>query len=72
MGRPHSKVENPNANVVNEVIIDNDMTDLYEIKIYILLVAIIAILNLALKVYAMHNKRLKKKYVSRATDLDKI
>lgn len=72
MGRPHSKVENANANVLNEVVIDNNNQDLFEIKIYILLVAIITVLNLAFKIYAMHNKKLKKKYISRANELDKI
>lgn len=72
MGKPNSKVENPNANVVNEVVIQDNKSELDTIKLYLLLITIILSINFALGIYAMHNKRLKKKYYSRANDLDKI
>lgn len=73
MGKPNSKVENPNANVVNEVLVENDnKPELDTIKLYLLLITIILSINFALGLYAMHNKKLKKKYYSKANDLDKI
>lgn len=72
MGKPQSKVVNPNANVVNEVVVENNTPDLDTIELYLLLITIILSINFALGIYAMHYKRLKKKYYSRANDLDKI
>lgn len=73
MGQPESKVVKPNANVVNEVIVENNYSkDLDAIKLYLLLISIVLSTNFILSIYAMHNKKLKKKYSSRANDLDKI
>lgn len=72
MGKQQSKVVKPNANVVNEVVVENNTHELDTIKLYLLLITIILSINFALGIYAMHNKRLKKKYYSRANDLDKI
>lgn len=72
MGEQQSKVVKPNANVVNEVVVENNTPELDTIKLYLLLITIILSINFALGIYAMHNKRLKKKYYSRANDLDKI
>lgn len=74
MGKPNSKVVDPNANVVNEVVVENNNNseDLYMIKIYTLLITIILSINFVISVYGLHNKKLKKRYMSKATDLDRV
>lgn len=69
MGKTLSKVDKPNANVVNEVVVN---TGLNLVEICLIIITVITLLILALKLYAMHNKKLKKKYMSRSNELDKI
>lgn len=72
MGKPNSKIENPNANVVNEVIVERKEFNFSQIELCVLLITIIVCINLALKLYTFHNRRLKKRYMSRANELDTI
>lgn len=74
MGKPNSKLENPNANVINEVEIEQDRSpDQSTIQLYLLIITVCVCLNFFLKVYSLHNKRLKKKYtVNSNNSSDKI
>lgn len=72
MGARKSKIVNPTANVINEVEVGTNVPDLMLIETLLIVIAVISTLNFVFKVYAMHSRKLKKKYQSRATDLDKI
>lgn len=72
MGNPESKLEKPNANVINEVEIKEDKINLQTIEICMIIITIVSIINLALHVFALHNKKLKKKYISMGNQLNKI
>lgn len=72
MGSTESRVDHPTANVVNEVRIIDHKDELQNIFILLLIMTVISILSLTLKIYQEHNKRLKKRYQSRADGLDKI
>lgn len=72
MGGKESKIDNPTANVINEVEVMENRVDLHTIELCLIIMTILIALNSILKAYAFHNKRLKKKYISRANDLDKV
>lgn len=72
MGQKSSKIENPNANVINEIEVGQGTVNLERIEICLMIIAILTILDFALRIYSIHNRKLKKKYMSRANDLDKI
>ena len=70
MGQQQAKVETPNANVVNDIeIID---INLKTIETCLIILTAVVLASFALNIYSMHNKQLKKRYTSRATDLDKV
>ena len=70
MGKQQSKVENPSANVINEVEIMQE-NNLYFIEICLALITILVILDSILRIISFHNKRLKKKYTNRISELDR-
>lgn len=72
MGKPLSKIENPSANVVNEVEVVQGNVNLELIEFCLIIITLLISLNSVLRVYALHNNRLKKKYTSRANDLDRV
>lgn len=72
MGTENSKLERPNANVINEVNVAEDPVNLSQIKICLTILTILACLSFALKLYSMHNRILKKKYLSQGNSPDKI
>lgn len=72
MGGRTSKITNPTANVVNEVTVIPEGDKLFLIELCLIVMTIITCLSFALHIYSMHNKILKKKYLSRANNLDKI
>lgn len=68
MGQEQSKIVKPNANVVNEVKVVEREVNLFKVELYLVLLTAFVCLNFALKVYAMHNKILKKKYLAKASN----
>lgn len=72
MGKTESKLEKPNANVINEVEIKEDKINIQTIEICMVIITIVSLMNLVIHLYALHNKKLKKKYLSMANQLDKI
>lgn len=72
MGKTESKIENPNANVVNKVEIVDHSKEINSLWVLTLILVIIAATNLLLKIYIFHKRSLRKKYTSRANDLDKV
>lgn len=72
MGGSESKIEDPNANVVNNIEIVDHTQHLNAIWYLVLITLIISSLNLFLALYKLHKRSLRKKYMSRANDLQKI
>lgn len=70
MGGHESKIKNPSANVINDIVIKVEIPILYLIIIICLLS-----IQILITLYQLHKRSLKKSYTrsaSRATDLDKI
>lgn len=72
MCKTQTKLDRPTANVINEVEILQDKINLNRIEICLIIITVLIGLNFLLRIYTLHNKRLKKKYLSKANDLDKI
>lgn len=70
MGIVDVKSVDSTANVINKVEVNN--ADLKLITILIAIIFIIIIGHLIYKLYKLHNRCIKKRYQSRANDLDKI
>lgn len=64
------KTVDSTANVINKV--ESSNIDLYWVHILLIVIVVIMCANCFYKIYKLHNKCLKKKYLSRANDLDKI
>jgi len=58
------------ANVINKV--ESDNIDLELIHTLLIIIVVIMCANCFYKLYKLHNKCLKKKYMSQANDLEKI
>lgn len=72
MGKEQSKIEKPNANVVTNLEIVDHTQEINSLWILTLILTIITALNLLLKIYLLHKRSLRKQYMSRANDLDKV
>jgi hypothetical protein len=70
MGLIDAKAVDSTANVINKVEVGTYNLDW--ITLILGIIATIMIVNALIKLYKLHNKCLKKKYESRANDLDKI
>lgn len=72
MGGQTSKIEKPNANVINEVkIVEVESS----IKIYLIIIIAIMALQFATTMYQLHKRSLKKSYARSASfgnDLNKV
>ena len=67
-----SKLNRPTANVINEIEVGQEKINLNKIEICLLIITILIGLNFVLKIYNMHTRRLRKIYLSRANDVDKV
>lgn len=72
MGKEQSKIANPKANVINEVVVEQKDNGFEQIKLYLLIIAAVAVIELALKLYGMHNKRIKKRYTGQVNEIERI
>lgn len=71
MGNRSTKIQDPKANVINEIEIDQKQVNTERMEICLVIITIFTVLTFALRVYAIHNKNLKKRYMSRANNLDR-
>lgn len=70
MGGQESKVENPNANVINEIRVEVEFPVIY----FIIIIVILAV-QLLTTLYQLHKRSLRKSYVraaSMANEIEKI
>lgn len=72
MGAKESKIEDPNANIINNVEIVDHTNHLESIWNILLITVILSATNLLIKIYLLHKKSLRKRYISRGNDLEKI
>lgn len=72
MGKQQSKIVNPNANVINNVEIVDHTAQIDSLWYLLLILIVLCAVNLLLKVYLLHKRSIKKRYMSRANELDKI
>lgn len=72
MGAQKSKIEKPNANVINNLEIIDHTTQLDSIWYLLLIITVISVANLSIRIYLLHKRSLRKRYISRANELDKI
>lgn len=72
MGGQPTKLANPRANVINNVEVIDHTPHLDSLYILILILVVLTALNLLLKVYIMHKRSMRKTYLSRGNDLDKV
>jgi len=70
MGFVDTKVVNSTENVGNKIECKN--FDLETITILLIIIVIIMSVSVFLKIYILHNRCLKKRFQSRANDLDNI
>jgi len=70
MGLIDTKTVDSTANVINKVEVENK--DLGIVTTLLIIIVVIMCANVFFKIYKLHNKCLKKKYISKANDLDKI
>jgi len=64
-----TKTVNSTANVINKV--ESNTIDLELIHTLLIIIVVIMCANCFYKLYKLHNKCPKKKYMSQANDLDK-
>lgn len=72
MGGKTSKVKDSTANVLNVVEVMDTTPHLETQTMLISLLVVLTAVNLILKFYLLYKRTLKKRYISRANDLDKI
>lgn len=70
MGLVDTKTVDSTANVINKV--ESKEIDLGFTNTLLIIIVVILCANVFFKIYKLHNKCLKKKYLSKANDLDKI
>ena len=71
MGKHQSKIDNPNANIINEVEMVQPTND----NMYLIIITVLLSAQLAIQVYQLHKKALLKRYLNAASvanQLDKI
>lgn len=70
MGLLDVKSVDSTANVINKV--ESNNTDMELTNILLVIIVVIMCANCFYKIYKLHNKCLKKRFMSQANDLDKI
>lgn len=72
MGGNPTKLSNPKGNVINNVEIVDHTSQIDSVWSLMLVSVVLQALSLLIKLYQLHKRSLRKKYESRATELDKI
>lgn len=71
MGKEQSKIENPKANVVNEVEV-TETKDSTSLQLLLWIIIMLLILQVGLKIFLLHKKSLKRRYMTRAASMAQI
>lgn len=74
MGGTQSKNDHPNANVINDVIVEENVKipEDNSTKIMLFIITLILVINMIMKLYKLHNNKLKRKYLNRAASVASI
>lgn len=72
MGGKNAKFENPKANIINNVEVIDHTSELNSLWYLLLISVAISAISLLLKIYILHKRSLKKAYISRANNIEKI
>lgn len=72
MGGKNAKFENPKANIINNVEVIDHTSELNSLWYLLLISVAISAVSLLLKIYILHKRSLKKAYISRANNIEKI
>lgn len=72
MGGKNAKFENPKANIINNVEVIDHTSELNSLWYLLLILVAISAISLLLKIYILHKRSLKKTYISRANNIEKI
>lgn len=70
MGNHDSKIDNPNANVINEITVEVHLP-----VIYLIIIIVILAMQFLTTMYQLHKRSLRKNYIrtaSLANGLDKV
>lgn len=71
-GSDDSQTKDNTANVVNNVKIVDHTEDIQALWVLILILTITSVAQFLLTLYIKHNKILKRRYMSRANNLDRV
>lgn len=72
MGGRQSKITEPTANLFNEIEITQEAPNSAIVEVTLIMITVLLGLNLALKIYGMHIRRLKRRYLNRMNSVEKI
>lgn len=72
MGNKESKIRDLNANVINNIEVIDHTSHLNAIWDLVLATLIMSSIHLVITLYLLHKRTLRKRYSSRADNLDKI
>lgn len=73
MGGSKSKVDRSNANVINDITVDEKLTvNTSTIEVLLVVICVLLIIQILMRVYKMHTHKLRKKYLTRAASLNAI
>lgn len=73
MGGSKSKVDRSNANVINDITVDEKLTvNTSTIEVLLVVICVLLIIQILMRVYKMHTHKLRKKYLTIAASLNAI
>ncbi|KAH8367363.1 hypothetical protein KR084_007079 [Drosophila pseudotakahashii] len=71
-GSDDTQSKDNKANVVNDIKIVDHTEDFNALWLLLLILTITSVAQFMLTLYIKHNKLIKKRYISRANDLDRV
>lgn len=73
MGGTTSKINRPNANVVNDITVDEKLTvNTSTIEIFLLIICVLLMIQIVMRLYKIHTHKMRKRYLTRAASLNVI
>lgn len=71
MGNEESKIQDPKANVINEVeVVDKQDSNSLQLQLWIIIFLIT--IQIGLKLFLLHKKSLKRRYMNRAASMAEV
>lgn len=67
MGKTESKIENPNANVINDIVIKMEFP-----TYYLIILICLMIVQILINLYQLHKRSIKKNYARRMASVDNL